>query len=253
MIISRKQTKMLQGIAILCMLGLHLFNRSDISNYFDVSLYINYFGNKTPLLTLISYCFDICVPIYLFCSGYGLFKNYERDGDKYKLKNINRVLNLVYKFWIIMIITCIVGYCMGMKEIYPRSFINFMLNALLLKSSYVGSFWFIQTYVLLVLFSKYIFHTLERYEYLKIIIMSFFLYILAFIIERKILGVLMTEPLYLFVNAIMLLLRSQFSFVIGGMFAYHCFIDKSVVKLLSNKFIFVLILTATIISMKMSK
>ncbi|WP_455682811.1 acyltransferase family protein [Thomasclavelia sp.] len=238
---------MLQGIAILCMLGLHLFNRIDISNYYNVSLYVNFLGVTTPLLTLISYSFDICVPIYLFCSGYGLFKNYKKDRDKYKFKNIERVLHLIYRFWIIMIITCIIGYFMGMEEIYPGNFINFIFNALLLKSSYVGSFWFIQTYVLLVIFSKYIFQTLERYNYWKIIIISFFLYVLAFVIEKKILNLTMIEPLYLFINATMLLLRSQFSFVIGGMFAYYSFINKAIVKLFSNKIIFISILTAIIL------
>lgn len=38
--LNRNQTKCLQGIAILFMLGLHLFNRSDISNYYDVNIYV---------------------------------------------------------------------------------------------------------------------------------------------------------------------------------------------------------------------
>ena len=38
--LSRNQTKSLQGIAILFMFGLHLFNRSDISNYYDVNICI---------------------------------------------------------------------------------------------------------------------------------------------------------------------------------------------------------------------
>ena len=38
--LKRSETKRLQGIAILFMLGLHLFNRSDISNYYDVKIYL---------------------------------------------------------------------------------------------------------------------------------------------------------------------------------------------------------------------
>ncbi len=37
--LNKDKTKCLQGIAILFMLGLHLFNRSDISNYYDVKIY----------------------------------------------------------------------------------------------------------------------------------------------------------------------------------------------------------------------
>ena len=53
--LSKSNTKCLQGIAILFMLGLHLFNRSDISNYYDVNICIG----GVPLLTHISYIFDM--------------------------------------------------------------------------------------------------------------------------------------------------------------------------------------------------
>lgn len=38
--LNRSETKCLQGIAILFMLGLHLFNRNDIANYYDVKIYV---------------------------------------------------------------------------------------------------------------------------------------------------------------------------------------------------------------------
>ena len=38
--LSKKETKCLQGIAILFMLGLHLFNRIDIANYYDTNIYL---------------------------------------------------------------------------------------------------------------------------------------------------------------------------------------------------------------------
>lgn len=196
-----------------CWLGLHLFNRSDISNYYDVSLYVNIFGSSIPLLTIISYSFDCCVPIYLFCSGYGLAKNYVGNSIQYNNKNFKRTMKLLYKYWIIMIITCIVGYFMGMKDVYPGSLTNFISNIFLLKSSYVGAFWFVQTYILLVILSKKIFEIIEKSGYKLVIVISFLLYILAFIIEKKILGISMNESLNLFINALMLLLRSQFSFV----------------------------------------
>lgn len=46
--LRRDQTKCLQGIAILFMLGLHLFNRIDISNFYDVKIYL---GGGTSLNT----------------------------------------------------------------------------------------------------------------------------------------------------------------------------------------------------------
>lgn len=109
MILTKKQTKSLQGIAILFMLGLHLFNRIDIAGFYDVKIY----WGGIPLLTYISYIFDACVPIYLFCSGYGLYVS-EASGNTMK-KRIQRVFKLLIRFWIIMILTCCVGYIMGMR------------------------------------------------------------------------------------------------------------------------------------------
>lgn len=213
--LTKNQTKQLQGIAILCMLGLHLFNRSDISSFYDVSLYIG----SVPLLTIISYSFDACVPIYLFCSGYGLYKTYNKNHNTYFESNKKRVFQLLIRFWLILCITCLVGYLLGMKDVYPGSLLNFIENVLLIKSSYVGAFWFIQTYVLLVITSKYIFKVIEKIDYRVLIFISFVLYGVAFIIERKIMVLSMPALMNTVMNAFMLYLRSQFAFVIGGIFA----------------------------------
>lgn len=50
--LSKSNTKCLQGIAILFMLGLHSFNRSDISNYYDVNICI---GGSTPVSSYITH------------------------------------------------------------------------------------------------------------------------------------------------------------------------------------------------------
>lgn len=91
-VIMRSETKCLQGIAIRFMLGVHLFNRIDISNFYDVKIYL--WG--VPLLTHISYMFEACVPIYLFCSGYGLYIS-EDAGSNMK-KRVQRVLKLLIRF-----------------------------------------------------------------------------------------------------------------------------------------------------------
>lgn len=144
--LEKNETKRLQGIAILFMLGLHLFNRSEITNYYDVRIYL---GGGVPLLTVISYIFDACVPLYLFCSGYGLYIS-ERSGSNMQ-KRFQRVFKLLFRFWIVMILICCVGFVLGRIEV---------------------------------------------------------------------------EGISLFVNALMLLLRSQFSFVLGMIFAKEGILDR---------------------------
>lgn len=229
--LNRNQTKCLQGIAILFMLGLHLFNRSDISNYYDVNIYVR----GGPLLTHISYIFDACVPIYLFCSGYGLYIS-EKTGSSRK-KRIQRVFRLLIHFWIIMILTCFVGFALGMKEQFPGSLVNFVLNALLIKSSYVGAFWFVQTYTILALLSGVFFKLIKKYSYWIILPISLVLYVGAFRIEYIVLGKIQIEAVGLLINALILFMRSQFSFVIGMILAKEEILEhwKLLTKIRNNR------------------
>lgn len=231
--LTKENTKILQSIAILFMFGLHLFNRYDISDYYDVHLYVR---SGMPLLTYISYIFDACVPIYLFCSGYGLYISEKDKPSDFKAK-FNRILRLLIRFWIILGLTCIVGYCLGMKEKYPGTVINLILNMLLIKSSYVGAFWFVQTYVLLVLLSGILFRLIKKHSYIIALAFSVIIYVAAFGMEYLILGKLTLEPVRLLANALMLLCRSQFSFVVGAIFAKEDIIDrnKALSKIRENK------------------
>lgn len=212
--LKKEDTKRLQGIAILMMLGLHLFNRIDYESYYTLHLYI---GNM-PLLTCVSYIFDACLPIYLFCSGYGLYTKWSNNTGTDK-ENIWMVAKLLIRFWIILSLTCIIGFGLGMREQYPGSFLEFLLNAFLLKNSYVGSFWFMQTYVVLVFFSKYIFQYMRTHNTIGIIMISLIIYVISFLAEYRMLVLFSSGCLYSLVHSVILVSRSQFSFVIGAIFA----------------------------------
>ena len=47
-----------------------------------------------------------------------------------------------------MILTCCVGFALGMQDRFPGSLLNFVMNVCLIKSTYVGAFWFVQTYTI---------------------------------------------------------------------------------------------------------
>lgn len=137
-----------------------------------------------------------------------------------------------------MTVTVIVGFALGQRDTYPGSAWNFIANVLLLKSSYVGAFWFVQTYVLLVLTSPLIFKLVEKCNTFILCAVSFVLYCAEFILGRIGLHGSEFPVLPLILNAAMLYLRSQFSFIIGAVFAKTDFIDSNslIQKILSSKF-----------------
>lgn len=50
--LSKENTKILQGLAILFMLALHLFNRVDIVEYYDVHLFVGGGGTTSDMYFL---------------------------------------------------------------------------------------------------------------------------------------------------------------------------------------------------------
>ena len=73
--LTREDTKMTQGLAIILMVLLHLFCRKGDLPYTPL-LYIG----DTPLVYYIGLASDCCVLIYAFCSGYGHYVSSEKMG-----------------------------------------------------------------------------------------------------------------------------------------------------------------------------
>ena len=67
--LSKKQTEITKGVAILFMLLLHLFCTKQYSGLFTPIIKI---GN-VPLIYYLALFGDMCVAMYCFCSGAGTY------------------------------------------------------------------------------------------------------------------------------------------------------------------------------------
>lgn len=83
--ISKNDTKMLKGVAILFMLLLHLFCRKEVNGLYETFPVIN----GVPFVYYIGLFGDACVPIYCFVSGYGLFMVHSKE---HKSNNVSCVI-----------------------------------------------------------------------------------------------------------------------------------------------------------------
>ncbi|AZB21695.1 acyltransferase [Kaistella haifensis] len=172
---SLQQSNYLKAIAILMMLGLHLFNR-DYNNLFEPLIFI---GSK-PLSYYISLFCDACVPIFAFVSGYGLYFKYQKDSSKYVGDHGRRLKKLYINYWVIIALFPVaLGLILG-EDGYPGSFVKLFLNITAIDPSYNGAWWFFTTYVLFVLTSKFWFKFLDRLNpYLFFIALGIF-YLVSF-------------------------------------------------------------------------
>lgn len=135
LLLTKKESQGIKGFAIMLMLVHHLFAFPDrIPGGIDYS----------QLTTVFAQFAKVCVPIFLFISGYGLFKTDKRTFGHFWA----RIKDFYCRYWLVFI--AFVPLCAALGKIHitiPTLFLN--LSAL--KTSYNGEWWFITLYLLILL------------------------------------------------------------------------------------------------------
>lgn len=139
--ITKRDSKMLKGVAILSMLMLHLFCRRENLPYAPL-LWIG----GMPLIYYFALFGDICVAVYCFVSGYA---HYMQSSEAEIKKRWKHLLHFFIPFWVIAAVFSLIGLLAGNAEI-PGSLTKFALNCLTIQNSYNGAWWYANTYILLV-------------------------------------------------------------------------------------------------------
>lgn len=211
--ISKNDTKSLKGVAILFMLLLHLFARKEVYGLYETFPVIN----GIPLIYYIGLFGDACVPIYCFASGYGLFVTQQKSNAK---KNFMRIFKLLINFWIILFLFMLVGFLAGKTDAFPDGWDDFLLNFFVLYNSYNGAWWFLQTYIILVLLSPLLVKLVRKYNSIMVLFLFGVIYLVSYIQRIKQVFDFSDYPiLNMFINAMVLLGTSLLPFIIGSVFA----------------------------------
>lgn len=131
----KSESVQLKGVAIMTMVFLHLFNRAE-----NVDLCINsvYLFN-IPLTSQLAKFAEICVPLYLFLSGYGLYILYLKNNN---ISPSRRIFKLYLNFWTVFIIFIPLG-CFLKPDQYPGNLLNIVENVTAWRTSYNWEWWFI--------------------------------------------------------------------------------------------------------------
>lgn len=165
-IFTREKTWQIKGIAILLMLAHHLFTFSDrfykgykINSLFNIS--------GVDLAVLIGDFGKICVSIFMFLGGYGLYKTFQKSNF------LDKVINLYKKYWKTFLIFIPIGYLLfSNQEIYTAnidlslkfsefSFKTVISDFLILSNNLNGEWWFLKSYIF-ALFNGYLFIELMK-------------------------------------------------------------------------------------------
>ena len=225
--LTKKQVSITKGVAILFMLLLHLFCTKDYQGLFTPLIIIK----GVPLVYYLALFGDCCVAIYCFCSGYGLMCTCKNNPDEYNKRNAKRILKLYINFWIIILLfVVLLGYLTGNSATYPGNIKTFLLNVTAISVSYNGAWWFLTTYIILVVLSKFINKVVQKYNNILITLIVFVIYFICYVQRINVVITFENSVLNWAITQAALLGTSLFPFVVGAIFA-----DKKIYSFIYNK------------------
>ena len=168
---TKSQTAMLKGVAIMMMLFLHLFNFPTIATKCHPFLFLN----DVPIVYFVS---RACNPvgIFLMLSGYGLSYLYARE--RLSLKGqLQRLLKLYIHYLCILLVFVVLGSYV-LPEKYPGTISEFLMNMMGVSCSYNPVTWFLLPFMLLSLSSVLLFKYLDkiRLRYSLLIVWILFMF-----------------------------------------------------------------------------
>lgn len=224
-IISKNKSLSLKFIAAIFIVLTHIFPKVG---QVDTLKYIPLFNwNGYPIEQYIGSLSGICVGIFIFLSGYGLYISYNKN-IKYK-EIFKRISKLYINYWIIILIFFSIGLYM---EVYKFEVKEFILNLLALTTSYNHPAWFLRLYVMLILIYPMLIKIVDRYNKNIVIIVSFI---------TNIIGMIITKFYYIsglnsiVIDLISILLGGQFLFLLGIIVAKYAIFDKVKERIGNNK------------------
>ena len=142
--LTKNDTKMMQGLAVLAMVCLHLFDTLSFKGkYIPLAFFHGY-----PLVFYFAQLSDFCVMAFAFCSGYAHMTQYGKP--HYYKRRLIGLLGVYLNFWIILVIFTVLSVVIGNGSSMPRDLQTFIGNFTTIDPSYNGAWWYLLTYALIV-------------------------------------------------------------------------------------------------------
>lgn len=208
--LTLNDTNALKGIALLLLLCHHLFYKQN-GNYNDFIM-VGQYG----IIQVFAIACKVCVAIFVFLSGYGLAKKYERTVLSIREFYVNRFVKLFMNFWLVWILFVPIGcFIFGrtFEEVYHhhiwlKAFIDFWGMAY--AFGYYGinpTWWFMSCIIVLYI----LFPLLFKFKNHKILLL--------------LLSIIIIWVPYLIINPIRYYLTA---FILGILCSQSCFFNKIV-------------------------
>lgn len=147
---TKTHTDIAKGVAVFLMICHHLFGFSnrlrDVSYISVIPLSNNYYEH------LFARFGGICVSMFLFLSGYGLYISYMKKGDFTFSDSLKKMSSFLTNYWVVFILFVPMRFLwFNDNAAYVWDFKMFLSNYFVLSSSYNSEWWFARLYIELLL------------------------------------------------------------------------------------------------------
>lgn len=168
---NKKDTKMIQGLSVLAMVCLHLFDTLEYAGLFTPLVFFKGF----PLVFYFAQLSDFCVMGFAFCSGYAHMTLFD-EKDYYK-KRLRSLFSLYCNFWIILLLFTLVSVAIGQADFMPGSILKFLKTFTTVSPAYNGAWWYLPVYAVLVFIFPIVLKASKKMNSVVILLFSFAVYI----------------------------------------------------------------------------
>jgi len=212
---TRRETTLLKGVAILMMLFLHLFNTDFKIGLCQIGIDIA----GIPLLSLLVRAANP-VAFFVLLSGYGLYLSYCNG----KQNQGKRIVKLYMHYWITLVIFVIIGYFVLGETYYPGTWQKVIENVSGWYTSYNAEIWFLFPYCLIALTSPFLFRWFDRINAWLLLGVIGVIYFITY------LAIYLWGAVYLYSHQLVympvLYLNFLFPFVLGVLLAKYNIVNR---------------------------
>ena len=176
--LTKKDTQVAKGMAVLGMVMLHLFCQLGDLPYTPLI-----WCGEVPLIYYLGLFGDLCVPVFCFCSGYAHYLMADAQKNEYPRRIPGKALRFLCNYWIVVVLFSALGLIFDKTGTIPGSWGKFAGNMLVVGMSYNGAWWFVTTYLLLLVMSPALAALAKRVNGIVLLVISIVIYFVAYILR----------------------------------------------------------------------
>ena len=211
--LCKKVTNRTKGIAIILMVMTHLFVLFTIDSPFFV---IPLFNTGKSLEEVISKTADICVYLFSFISGYGLYHSYNgKNSKEIFFTTLTKIIRFLLCYWLVILVIFLPFYAINLGTDFQ---VVELVKTLFGHHGFFSYGWYVYFYIMLLITLPFVGKLLDKNKWVALVICYIPLFVLYFVLNRL-------QDKIVYYDILCVLIFAYMTSLVGYVFAKHNFFD----------------------------